>query len=176
MGDSWGLETPLWFAPHGEEAKDVLSFHRSNDFIHVGNEVKGVRNSVGVTEISNFAKYRFCGSEAESFLSNLMTNSMPKIGRMVLTPMLNYKGKVIGDFTIAKQNETTFYMWGSQNAQKYHMRWFENHLPKNNSVHIDCIDQKLCGLSIAGPYSRDLLQLLVDEDISNKKFNLYVIR
>ncbi len=170
MGNSWGLEIPLWFAPNGEEAKDVLSFHRSNDFIHVGNEVKGVRNAVGVSEISNFAKYKFCGTEAESFLSNLMTNSMPKIGRMVLTPMLNYQGKVIGDFTIAKQNETTFYMWGSQNAQKYHMRWFEKHLPNNNSVNIDCIDQKLCGLSIAGPYSRDLLQLLVDEDISNEKF------
>ena len=54
MGDSWGLEIPLWFAPNGEEAKDVLSFHRSNDFIHVGNEVKGVRNAVGVSEISNF--------------------------------------------------------------------------------------------------------------------------
>ncbi len=32
MGDSWGLETPLWFAPKGVEPKDVVSFHRSNDF------------------------------------------------------------------------------------------------------------------------------------------------
>ncbi len=27
---------------------------------------------------------------------------MPKIGRIVLTPMLNENGKIIGDFTIAK--------------------------------------------------------------------------
>jgi hypothetical protein len=39
MGDSWGLETPLWFAPSAEEAHDALSFHRSNDFKHIGNEV-----------------------------------------------------------------------------------------------------------------------------------------
>ena len=32
MGDSWGLETPLWFAPKGVEPKDIFSFHRSNDF------------------------------------------------------------------------------------------------------------------------------------------------
>ena len=32
MGDSWGLETPLWFAPTGVEPKDIVSFHRSNDF------------------------------------------------------------------------------------------------------------------------------------------------
>src|SRR5207237_4460955 len=56
MGDSWGLETPLWFAPRGVEPKDVVSFHRSNDFPHVKAECLGVRNGVGVTEIANFAK------------------------------------------------------------------------------------------------------------------------
>ncbi len=41
MGDSWGLETPLWFAPKGVEPKDIVSFHRSNDFAHVKAEVPG---------------------------------------------------------------------------------------------------------------------------------------
>ena len=36
----WGLETPLWFAPKGTEPKDIVSFHRSNDFEHIGNEVR----------------------------------------------------------------------------------------------------------------------------------------
>ncbi len=40
MGDSWGLETPLWFAPEGVEAKDHFSFKRSNDFEHVAAEVR----------------------------------------------------------------------------------------------------------------------------------------
>ncbi len=57
MGDSWGLETPLWFAPKGEEARDIVSFHRSNDFPAIAREVKQTRTSVGVTETSNFAKY-----------------------------------------------------------------------------------------------------------------------
>ena len=63
MGDSWGMETPLWYAPKGVEPKDIVSFHRSNDFAHVKAEVLGTRNGVGVTEIANFAKYRFqrCG-------------------------------------------------------------------------------------------------------------------
>ncbi|MEM9104127.1 MAG: FAD-dependent oxidoreductase, partial [Pseudomonadota bacterium] len=99
MGDTWGLETPLWFAPAGTEAKDILSFHRSNDFEHVGNEVRAVREAVGVTEIANFAKYEITGPGAEAWLSHLMTNTMPKTGRIVLTPMLNENGKLIGDFT-----------------------------------------------------------------------------
>lgn len=46
MGDSWGLETPLWFAPKGTEPNDIVSFHRSNDFAPVGQEVRAVRESV----------------------------------------------------------------------------------------------------------------------------------
>ncbi len=170
MGNSWGLETPLWFAPQGVEPKDIFSFHRSNDFAHVKAEVLGTRNGVGVTEIANFAKYRFTGSGAEAFLSRMMTNKMPKVGRIVLTPMLNENGKLIGDFTIAKAAAETFYMWGSSQAQKYHMRWFETYQPKDGSVMIERLDMGLVGLSIAGPKSRAVLQALTDEDVSNAAF------
>lgn len=170
MGDSWGLETPLWFAPKGVEPKDVVSFHRSNDFKHVKAEVLGTRNGVGVTEIANFAKYRFEGPGAEAFLARLMTNKMPRVGRLILTPMLNPQGKLIGDFTIAKAAEDRFLMWGSSQAQKYHMRWFEQHLPADGSVRIHRYDMGLVGLSIAGPKSRDVLQALTDEDVSNAAF------
>jgi len=170
MGDSWGLETPLWFAPKGVEPKNVVSFHRSNDFPHVKAECLGVRNGVGVTEIANFAKYEFTGPGAESFLSRLMTNRMPKVGRIILTPMLNPKGKLIGDFTIAKAADERFLMWGSSQAQKYHMRWFEKHLPEDGSVKIRRYDMSLVGLSVAGPKSREVLQKLTDEDVSNAAF------
>jgi dimethylglycine dehydrogenase len=131
-------------------------------------EVLNCRKHVGVTEIANFAKYRFTGSGAESFLSNLMTNKMPKLGRIILTPMLNENGKLIGDFTIAKLGPEEFYMWGSSQAQKYHMRWFEARKPAD--VVIERLDMKMVGLSIAGPKSRDVLQAMTDEDVSNAAF------
>ncbi len=170
MGDSWGLETPLWFAPPGVEAADIVSFHRSNDFPHVKAECLGVRNGVGVTEIANFAKYEVAGPGAEALLSRLMTNRMPRAGRIVLTPMLNPQGKLIGDFTIAKAGDERFVVWGSSQAQKHHMRWFERHLPMDGSVRIRRYDMSLVGLSIAGPKSRDLLQKLTDADVSNAAF------
>ncbi len=180
MGDSWALETPLWFAPEGTEPKDIVSYRRSNDFEHVGNEVRAVRERVGVTEIANFAKYEVTGSGAEAFLNHLMTNRMPKTGRLVLTPMLNDGGKLIGDFTIAKappkNGEDRFMIWGSSSAQKYHMRWFEKHLPKDGSVRLHRFDQTLVGLSIAGPRARDLLQKLADIDVSNAAFRFMDFR
>lgn len=170
MGDTWGLETPLWFAPKGVEPIDELSFHRSNDFKHVAAEVKAVRNAVGITEIANFAKYRITGTNSESWLNELMTNTMPRTGRVVLTPMLNQRGKLIGDFTIAKVTDNEFMMWGSSAAQIYHQRWFESHLPKDNSVQLERLGQKLVGLSIAGPRARDVLAPLVDFSVDKDDF------
>ena len=176
MGDSWGLETPLWFAPKGTEPKDIVSFRRSNDFEHIGNEVRATRERVGVTEIANFAKYEVSGPGAEDFLNRLMTNRMPKTGRLVLTPMLNEFGKLIGDFTIAKAAEERFMIWGSSAAQKYHMRWFEKHLPKDGSVKLHRFDQTLVGLAIAGPHAQALLAKLVDVDVSTKAFRFMDFR
>jgi dimethylglycine dehydrogenase len=181
MGDSWGLETPLWFAPKGTEPKDIVSFRRSNDFEHVGAEVRAVRERVGVTEIANFAKYAVSGPEAEAFLNRLMTNRMPKKGRIALSPMLNEFGKLIGDFTIAnmggrRAGDDRFMVWGSSAAAKYHMRWFEKHLPKDGSVRIHRFDQTLVGLSIAGPKSREVLRKLVDVDVSPTAFRFMDFR
>jgi dimethylglycine dehydrogenase len=56
------------------------------------------------------------------------------------------------------------------------MRWFEKHLPKDGSVRIHRFDQTLVGLSIAGPKSQQLLQKLVDVDVSSKAFRFMDFR
>ena len=94
------------------------------------------------------------GADAESWLSNLMTNNMPEVGKMVLSPMLNEFGKVIGDFTIAQVDKNKFYIWGLQNAQKHHMRWFHKHLNKGEDVSIDCIDLKMVAYQLRTKVSR----------------------
>jgi dimethylglycine dehydrogenase len=170
MGTTWGLEVPLWYAPSPEEARDVHSFHRSNDFPHVGAEVRAVREGVGVTEIANFAKYAVTGPGAEDWLNRLLTNVMPRRGRLALSPMLNHRGKLIGDFTVAHAGEGSFLVWGSSAAQIHHLRWFERHLPPDGSVRVDRLGMRLMGLMIAGPRSRELLAALADHDVSNAAF------
>ena len=96
-----------------------------------------------------------------------MTNRMPREGRLVLTPMLNEGGKLIGDFTIAKAAADRFLVWGSSQAQIYHMGWFEQHLPQDGSVRVRRFGLGLVGLSIAGPRSRELLAHLTDADVSD---------
>jgi len=99
MGDGWGLETPLWYAPEG--VKDEHSFRRSADFEHVGAECKALREGVGLVEASGFAKYIITGAEAEAWLDKMLACKTPAPGRMTLAPMLKEDGKVIGDFSLA---------------------------------------------------------------------------
>jgi dimethylglycine dehydrogenase len=83
--------------------------------------------------------------------------------------MLNARGKLIGDFTVASA-EKGFYVFGSGAAEQYHMRWFEAQLPDDGSVRIRPLSAELLGFSIAGPRSRELLARLTDVDVTSEKF------
>lgn len=175
FGDMCGIEHALWFAPTKAEAKDDFSFRRSNDFAHVGAESRLVREAVGLFETSIFAKYEVTGKGAEAWLDRLLPNRLPAKGRMVLTPMLNDNGMLIGDFTLARETDDRFYIFGSGVAEQYHMRWFEAHLP-TNGVSLRPFGLDLVGLQIAGPQARALLARLTDEDVSNAAFRFMDFR
>ncbi len=163
-----GLEVPLWFAPEGVE--DTFSWHRSTDFETVGAEAQAVRDSVGLIEISGFAKYSVTGAGAQGWLDRILACRMPAQGRMTLAPMLKQDGKVIGDFSLAKLGDGDFFLAGSGVAEDYHMRWFDQHLPDDGSVQITAHGAGMCGVSIAGPNARKLLQKLVDTDLDRFRF------
>ena len=160
-----GLEVPMWFAPPG--AKDEFSWHRSSDFEYVGEEARAVRNSVGLLETTGFAKYSITGRGAEAWLDRLLACRLPRPGRMVLAPMLQQDGRLIGDFTLANLGSDGYFIIGSGAAEEYHLRWFDQHLPTDGSVSVRSLTSGLAGLAIAGPRARDLLARITQADVSN---------
>lgn len=174
FGASYGLETPLWFAPEG--VKDAFSWRRSTDFETVGAEARAVREGVGLMETSGFAKYAITGNGAEAWLDRMLACRIPQTGRMALAPMLKDDGKLIGDFTLAKLGEGDFLLVGSGIAEDYHMRWFEAHLPADGAVSLKALKLELVGLSIAGPKARDVLASLTHLDVSDAAFPFMDIR
>jgi dimethylglycine dehydrogenase len=167
FGVSYGLEQALWFAPKGKKPIEKATFRRSNAFATIGDECRAVRSDAGLLEISGYAKYEFTGPGTETWLSSVLANRMPQKGRISLSPMLSTKGKLIGDFTVAKADAERFYVFGSGAAETYHLRYWHQLLPADGSVGVRPLTSELTGLSIAGPQSRALLQSLIDEDISN---------
>ena len=169
-GASFGLEQPLWFQTPGEPATENITFYRSNAFERVGDECRAVRERVGITETSNFAKYEVSGPGAEAWLSRMLTNRVPAVGRIVLSAMLNETGRIEGEFSVARTAPDHFLLFGSLPAEVYHSRWFLAHVPADGRVTFRVIGLGLVGLSVAGPRSRDLLQTLTDTDLSTANF------
>jgi len=169
FGDYWGLEHALWFAPEGIEPVEQTTFHRSNAHSSVAAECQAVRAAVGLLEISNYGKFEVSGPGAENWLMQIMANRMPAEGRIVLTPMLSPRGKLIGDFTIAKVEPERFFIVGTYAAENHYLRWFERQAPANG-VSVRACATDYVGLSVAGPQSRAVLQGLVREDLSTAAF------
>ncbi len=175
FGQGYGMEQVNYFAPQGEPLVERPSFRRSNAFAPVGEECRAVRNAVGITEIHNFGKYEVTGPEAEGWLNTLFANRMPPTGRIALTPMLNPRGRLIGDFTVARVAPERFHLTASYAAQAFHMRWFEAHMA-GNGVAIANISDARIGFQIAGPKARALLERLVREDLSTEAFPFLSVR
>ncbi len=175
FGAGYGLETPLWFAPEGAEPLETPSYRRSNAFEPVKAECHAVREAVGLIETSGFAKYEVSGAGAEGWLGEILANRMPRQGRIVLSPMLNHEGKLIGDFTVAKAGPEQFFIFGSGIAEDYHLRWFERQMAEEG-VALRSLRNEMVGFSIAGPKARDLLARLTAEDVSNEAFPFMAFR
>ena len=174
MGASFGLEQPLWFAPPG--ISDEFSWRRSSDFEHIKIETEAVREGVGLTEISGFSKFSVTGPGARDWLDRLLACHLPSPGRMTLAPMLKEDGKLLGDLSIACWSDENFFLVGSGAAEAFYLRWFEMHRPQDGSVCINNIGLNLCGLSIAGPKSRELLSKVTEEDVSSEAFRFMAVR
>ena len=169
FGDYCGLEHPLWFAPSAREAREDVTFKRSNAHQHVASECLAVRQAVGLLEISNYGKFEVTGPGAVEWLSRMMANRVPDVGRMALTPMLNERGKLIGDFTMCRPTAERVFLIGTYAAETCYMRWFERHLPPSGVMLRPCA-MEYVGLAVAGPNARALLQSLVRENLANVAF------
>jgi dimethylglycine dehydrogenase len=170
-GQRYGWERANWFAPKGVERKDAWSFRRSNYFAHVGNEVRLMREAVGVIDLTPFTKHEVTGPGAEAWLDSLVANKVPgKIGRMALSHALTRKGGIRSEFTITKIADEHFYVVSAGAAECYDGDYLTRALPKDRSVSLRNITNARGCFVLAGPKSRAVLAQLTDTALDNDAF------
>lgn len=161
-GASWGLESPLYFAPEGFEEKPTL--RRSNAFDIIAAEAKAVRERAGLLDITGFSRYEVTGPGAEAWLDRIFASRLPKPGRARLAPMLGHDGKLRGDLTVLNWGGGRYWIMGSYYLREWHMRWFGENM--GDGVDLRDISDIVAGFSLAGPRSRDILQKLTHQDVA----------
>ena len=167
--DAFGWERPKWFAKYGMQ--EEYSFKRSNAFPYVQKECEAVQNSVGILDLSTFSKYEVSGEHSEAFLDRLCANQIPKKdGSIVLTHMLNDKGRIQSELTITRLPNNLFYILSSTASEIRDLDWFNHHIDKDKKVNIKNVTQNYGVLVLAGPQARSVLSQLTNTDLSNENF------
>jgi sarcosine dehydrogenase len=131
FGSKLGWERPNWFAPEGMEPCDIPSMGRQNWFDAVGEEHRHVREKVGIFDQSSFAKYEISGPTPAGRLSNICANDVTKPeGRLTYTQLLNTRGGIEADLTVARLAEDRFYIVTGTGFRTHDLAWIREHVPE----------------------------------------------
>ena len=171
FGSKLGWERPNWFAPEGVEPKDVHSMGRQNWFAAVGDEHAHVRNNVGIFDQSSFAKYELSGKDAQSALDWICANDVSKpVGRLTYTQLLNTRGGIEADLTVARLAEDRFYIVTGTGFRTHDFAWIRDHIGEGLDARLCDVTEDFGTLSLMGPKARKVLEAVTDADVSNAGF------
>ncbi|HTV68945.1 MAG TPA: FAD-dependent oxidoreductase [Rhizobiaceae bacterium] len=171
FGSKLGWERPNWFAPQGVEPKDVYSMGRQNWFAAVGDEHRLVREKVGIFDQSSFAKYELSGRDASKALDWICANDVSKpVGRLTYTQLLNTRGGIEADLTVARLAEDKFYIVTGTGFRTHDFGWIRDHIPDELDAALTDVTEQFGTLSLMGPRARDVLFEVTPSDVSNTAF------
>jgi sarcosine dehydrogenase len=176
FGSKLGWERPNWFAPDGTEARDIYSMGRQNWFDAVGQEHAHVRTHAGLFDQSSFAKYELSGPAAAQALSHICAGHVSRPpGRVTYTQLLNTRGGIEADLTVARLSEDRFYIVTGTGFRSHDLAWIASHLPPEGCTLTD-VTESWGTLSLMGPKARDVLAAVTQDDVSNAGFPFGAVR
>jgi 4-methylaminobutanoate oxidase (formaldehyde-forming) len=173
FGEKLGWERPNWFADlaRGEKAEDVYSYERQNWFEAVGREHKACRERVAVFDQTSFAKFLLVGRDAEQALSWIAANDVAKPpGHLVYTQMLNARGGIECDLTVARISPSEYYIVTGTGFATHDFDWIVRSIPEGLDARLTDVTSSNAVLSAMGPRARDVLQALTEHDLSHAGF------
>lgn len=171
FGSKLGWERPNWFVPKGTEPNDVYSMGRQNWFEAVGEEHKAVRERVGVFDQSSFAKYELKGKDAAEALSWICANDVARpAGRLTYTQLLNSRGGIECDLTVARLAEDHFYIVTGTGFRTHDLAWIRDHIKPGLDAILTDVTEHWGTLSVMGPHARKVIAAITNADMSNQAF------
>ncbi len=173
FGEKLGWERPNWFADlgAGETPKDEYSFGRPSWFEAVGREHRAAREAAVVFDQSSFAKFLLVGPNAAAALDWICANDVTKApGRLTYTQLLNVRGGIESDLTVARLAEDRFYIVTGTGFATHDFDWIARNVPAGLRAQLVDVTSAYAVLSLMGPRSREILQGLTSADLSNAAF------
>jgi 4-methylaminobutanoate oxidase (formaldehyde-forming) len=171
FGEAFGWERANWYAPVGVRAVYEYSYGRQNWFAPSAHEHRSVREAVGLFDQSSFAKFRLEGPDAARVLNHVCANDIDVApGRIVYTQWLNERGGIEADLTVTRLSRTAYLIVTGAETETKDFNWLHRHIDAEARCVLTNVTSGMGVLSIMGPRSRDLLQSLTPDDLSDRGF------
>ncbi|HBG98338.1 MAG TPA: FAD-dependent oxidoreductase [Rhodobacteraceae bacterium] len=173
FGEKLGWERPNWFADRaaGEEPVDRYSFERPGWFDAVRREHLACRNAAVLIDQSSFAKFIVKGPDAAAALNWICAGNVDRpVGRLAYTQMLNERGGIECDLTVARLAADEFYIVTGTGFATHDFDWIATNLPNEARAQIVDVTSAHGVLSLMGPEARAILQRVSRDDVSNGGF------
>jgi 4-methylaminobutanoate oxidase (formaldehyde-forming) len=177
FGEKLGWERPNWFAAAGETPEDVYTYGRQNWFAAARREHVACRERVAVFDQTSFAKFRLTGPDAEAALSWICANDVAKPpGTLTYTQMLNAKGGIACDLTVARLAADDFYIVTGTGFATHDFDWIARNVPEGMDAELSDVTEAASVLALMGPRARDVLEAITPDDVSNAAFPFGAVR
>ena len=170
-----GLKTPL-YKKHIDLKGNMVSFGGyllPTHYTSINHEHQVVRSKAGLFDVSHMGEFIVSGSDAELFLQKITINDVCnlRVGQAQYTAMCYEDGGIVDDFIIYKFEGKYMLVVNSNNIKK-DMEWLKKN--KFGDIEISDISGDMGLLALQGPKSKDILQLLTDEDLDSLKFYTFL--
>jgi dimethylglycine dehydrogenase len=164
--DVWGWERPRYYG----EAEDY-SWKRSNAHDIVAAECAGVRERVGIADLTAFAKFEVTGSDAANLLGRLSANRLPTTdGGIRLVHMLTDLGGIECEMTVTRLADDRYYLNSAIGGTTHDQDWLVQHVLPGEDVTVADVTDVTAILAVTGPRARDVLATCTDADLSSAAF------
>jgi dimethylglycine dehydrogenase len=170
FGSYGGWERAEYFLTDGEEERMVDSYDRQPNFGAVGAECRHVAEHAGLLDLTGFSRFEVKGIGTRKWLDSLVTNHVPKEGRIGLIYFASEKGKVLTEMTATCFADDHFWLMTGAGALWHDRDWLNMHLPEDGSVEIKDITRDLGSLLLTGPKSPAIMEKLTDASMDQVSF------
>ncbi|UBU15674.1 GcvT family protein [Nonomuraea gerenzanensis] len=132
-------------------------------------ESHATRERVALYDMTPLKRIEVSGPGAVAFLQRMTTNNVDKKpGSVTYTLLLDSRGGIRSDLTVARLEEDTFQIGANGNLD---LDWLARHAP--GGVRVGDLTPGTCCVGVWGPRARELLQGLTDLDLSHENFRYF---
>ena len=173
FGEKLGWERPNWFADlaAGELPVDRYSYQRPGWWDAVRREHLAARSQAVLMDQTSFAKFSLKGPDAAQALNWIAAGNVDRaVGSLTYTQMLNPRGGIEADVTVARLAADAFYIVTGTGFATHDFNWIARNLPEGCRATLSDVTSGSSVLSLMGPDAREILSRICPDDLSNAGF------